>query len=68
MRFRLDNAVWNEFISEPQDKTDKRAIYYEFPADLAQGTHTLEFEARKEDAGAGQFDIQFLDLSIQRVG
>ena len=68
MRFRLDSGAWNEFISEPQDKSDRRAIFYEFPQDLLAGVHTVELEARKEDAGTGQFDILFLDLIIQRVG
>ena len=68
MRWRLDLGDWNEFRGEPKDASDKYVRYYAFPLDLLEGVHTLEFEARKEDAGTGQFDILFLDLIITRVG
>ena len=68
MRWQLNGLGWNEFRGEPKDATDIYARYYGFPYDFAAGVKTLEFEARKEDSQAGQFDITFLDLIIKRVG
>jgi len=68
MRWQLNSAGWHEFRGEPKDSTDSYARYYGFPLDLPAGVNVLEFEARKEDAQAGQFDITFLDLIVKRVG
>ena len=66
-RWRIDGGVWNENFSEPKDVSDKTATYYAYPDDYAAGSHTIEFEARKE-VGGNQFDVLFADLFFQRVG
>ena len=67
-RWRIDGSAWNENISEPTDISNKTVDFYMYPADYAAGVHTIEFQARKEDAQSGQFDVQFADLFFQRIG
>ena len=66
IRFRVDGGAWNEGVSEPKDSSDIERFFYQYPAQYAQGVHTIEVEARKETA-LGVFDFLYLDIYFQRV-
>lgn len=67
MRWRQNGGAWSEYSSEPTERTDSNTGYYEFPADYIQETHDIEVEMRKETA-QGIFDLNYLDIFLQRVG
>jgi len=58
---------WNEFSSEPQDKTDDKPHYYAYTKTGYSGVKQFRLEARKE-ADAGLMTVNFADCWIKRVG
>ena len=67
IRWRQNGGAWNEYSSEPTEKTDSNTAFYEFPAAYPSQIHTIEVEMRKETA-SGVLNLQFLDIFLQRVG
>ena len=67
MRWRQQGGAWNEYSSEPTEKTNSNNAFYEFPSAYIEEIHDIEVELRKETA-LGVFDLRFLDIFFQRVG
>ena len=67
LRWREQGGAWNEYSSEPSEKTDANTAYYEFPSAYPEEVHDIEVEMRKETA-TGVLDLNFLDIFFQRVG
>ena len=66
--FSSDGGVtWNDFTEEPKDKTDVSPFNYGYPFELTHPYPHFIFRAKKE-TGAGDLDILFLDLSMERKG
>ena len=60
-------STWDEFSSEPQDKTDDKPHYYAYTKENYSGVKQFRLEARKE-TGAGTMIVNFADCWIKRVG
>ena len=67
LRWRQDGGTWNEYSSEPTEKTDANTAFYEFPDNYIEQVHDIEVEMRKESA-QGIFNLDFIDIFFQRVG
>lgn len=67
IRWRQNGGAWNEYSSEPSDKTDSNTSYYEFPSEYIETAHVIEVEMRKETV-AGVLNLRYLDIFLQRVG
>jgi hypothetical protein len=67
-QWRINGGAWIENWSEPTDVSNKTVAFYMYPDDYAAGVQTIEFQARKEDAQSGQFDVLFADAFYQRIG
>ena len=67
MRWRQEGGAWNEYSSEPTERTDSNTAFYEFPSEYIEQVHDIEVEMRKETA-TGILNLQFLDIFFQRVG
>jgi hypothetical protein len=68
LQWRIDGGLWNEIRSVPSDVTDENGFYYAYPEDYLEAVHTIDVQMRKEDAQSNQLDVQYCDLTFQRVG
>lgn len=67
LRWRQNGSAWNEYSTEPTERTDSNTGFYEFPAQYIEESHIVDVEMRKETA-TGVLNLQFLDIFFQRVG
>lgn len=66
--FSTDGGVtWFDIHQEAQDISDITPLNYGFPFKLTHSYPHFLFRGRKE-AGQGQLDILFLDMSLERKG
>jgi hypothetical protein len=66
LRWRQEGGAWNEYTSEPTERTDDNTSFYEFPDAYPSQAHDIEVEMRKQ-AAQGILNLRFLDIFFQRV-
>jgi hypothetical protein len=67
-RFEIDYLGWNTVSPSIIDDGETHTYYYAFPDTYIQDLHRIELQMRKPLVGSPTLDVEFSDVSFQRVG
>jgi len=67
IRWRINGSAWTQIDSDLSDKSTTVASMYSYPYTLeADGVVTVELEAAQQ-TGNGTFNVEFVDIWLNRV-